>query len=335
MHYKRKNLFTIILAVVFLILTLFNFACASEKDNHLYRNRSEDFSVHYLNVGQGDCIFMQFPDGKNMLIDCGEKDENLSEFIVKFIKGLEVNSIDYFVLTHPNSDHIGNAIDIIENFAVKTIFTPDIIEEQLYFFPLYSSILQAIEENKITKRVSHYYTSIKGDNYSLGFLSPSPKSISTSSYYDFNNSFAPTSTQINAMSPIIYLQVFGRKFLFTGDTTTSQEQLVIENYLLKNYNHLLSMQVNLENIDFLKVAHHGGEGSSSTDFLNLIKPNNAIISVSGANFYGHPSDIVLERLQRINEDISIYRTDYDGTISVLVDKQGQIEIITDKILNEK
>ena len=164
MHYKRKSLFTIILAVVFLILTLFNFACASEKDNHLYRNRSEDFSVHYLNVGQGDCIFMQFPDGKNILIDCGEKDENLSEFIVKFIKGLEVESIDYFVLTHPNSDHIGNAIDIIENFAVKTIFTPDIIEEQLYFFPLYSSILQAIEESQITKRVSHYYTSIKGDN---------------------------------------------------------------------------------------------------------------------------------------------------------------------------
>ena len=122
--------------------------------------------------------------------------------------------------------------------------------------------------------------------------------------------------------------------MFTGDTTTSQEEFVMLNYSLKEYKHLLGANITLENLDVLKVAHHGGEGSTSTDFLTLLNPKYAVISVSGGNFFAHPSDTILERLELYNKDIGIYRTDYDGTISVLVNKQGQIEIITDKSLNE-
>lgn len=332
---KRRRLVSLIICVIILACSLSFVGCAEQKDNHLYRQSYEDFSVHYLNVGQGDCIFMQFPDKKTMLIDCAEKDQKLSEFIVKFIQKLSVNKIDYFVLTHPDTDHVGNAKDIIENFDIGSIYTPDIIESKLALFPIYFELLQRAKEKGIQFKTSHFYNSIIGKNYALGFLSPSPKSMLDSSYTDFNSALEPTASQVNALSPIIYLEVFGKRFLFTGDAPKSQEELVMQNINLGIYDHTLNMQVNLENLDYLKVAHHGGEDSCSLDFLNMLKPKNAIISVSGANYYGHPSDIVLERLQIVNEDIDILRTDYDGTISVLVDKNGNAEVLTDKQLNNE
>ena len=333
MQNRTRKIKSLILAGLIIVCAIFNFGCNKSKDSHLYRDKSDNFSVHYLSVGQGDCIFMEFSDGKTMLIDCGENNLNLAEFIVKFIKELQVDKIDYFLLSHPDSDHTGNANAIIENFSVETIYIPDIIDSKLYLFPTYSTFLENAKNKNLNTKISHYYNYIQGKDYFIGFLSPSPSTDTDSSYTDFNSAITPNSSQINAMSPIIYLEVLGKRFLFTGDATKSQEQLVLSNYQTQSYKKYFNKDISLENIDFLKVGHHGGEDSTSLEFLTLTKPKNAIISVGGANNYGHPSDLVLERLQLINEDIGIYRTDYDGTISVEIDKNGIANIITDKYLN--
>ena len=87
-------------------------------------------------------------------------------------------------------------------------------------------------------------------------------------------------------------------------------------------------EVNLDGVDFLRVGHHGSSDSTSAVLLTTLKPLNAVISVGGANMYGHPDTETLKRLVASNDKIEIYRTDVYGTISVRIDQNGKTKIIT-------
>ena len=112
------------------------------------------------------------------------------------------------------------------------------------------------------------------------------------------------------------MQSSGVRMLFTGDAEKSQEQYVLNNYLVGIYSSM--HEVNLYDIDLLKVAHHGSNDSSSSDFLDVLKPKNAVFSVGGDNIYGHPITSVIERVLTANSNCNIYRTDYLGTISFAI-----------------
>jgi competence protein ComEC len=129
----------------------------------------------------------------------------------------------------------------------------------------------------------------------------------------------------------VYLEYKGVRFLFTGDNSSQKEQKLINDYksgAIERFLFNKEVTVNLESIDFLKVAHHGSDDSTCADFLALTRPKNAIISVGGNNIYGHPSTSTLVKLEVANENVNVLRTDVKGTISVMVNKQGIVNVQT-------
>jgi len=334
MHYKRR-IFGLLLSLVFVLLSVGCNSSSPSSDQPQIDDVSnvKAFAVHYLDVGQGDSIFIKFNDDKNMLIDTGDRDGlgRNYQFIEQYLINNGVANIDYLVLTHPDMDHIGNAKKIIEKFGVSEAFLPYIAQDLMGDYPDYKEVYDLLINESVKITYSDCYQKIKGEDYSLAFLSPMPKGFSNSSYDAFNAVLVADADLINNLSPIMYLEVQGSRFLFTGDAGKSQEQLVVDNYKAGLYQTIFAkhyIDVKLEEIDCLKIGHHGGDDSSGNEFLQLLTPKTAIISVGGNNYYGHPKSEVLERLFLANETCSLYRTDYHGTITVCLN-QNKFEIKTD------
>ena len=134
------------------------------------------------------------------------------------------------------------------------------------------------------------------------------------------------------VSPIIYLEYKGVRFILTADADKRAEELVLTNYSLGLFNYSKSNgeKVLLENIDFYKLSSHGGDSSNSLNFVKLLSPKNAIISVGSGNKQGYSSTISLSNLYDANKDYNLYRTDRDKTITVIVDEKGQYNISFEK-----
>lgn len=290
------------------------------------------FSVHFLDVGEGDAIFIDFADGKTMLIDCGEKKESNLKTIENCLDGhVTDDTLNYLVLTHPDSDHVGNAADILNDYKVERAYIPKLLQPENYnpYYAAYS----LIKEKGITTFNSDVGKTVCGEDYYLVFLSPDNYMDEDSAYYRVNSSLDPPADAINDVSPIIYLDYKGVRFIFTGDAGFSQEKVALYNVdtgfvydYLKRYR---KPDVNLTDIDFLKVSHHGSSDASGTEFLNRITPENAVISVSGDNKYGHPKTETLNRILAANENCNLYLTSSEGTVSVYVNGEGRTIVKTD------
>lgn len=330
MHiHKRKTVCKIIsIALIFVLLCC---CSCSHKIKKLGREFFDGFSVHFLDVGEGDCIFIKFPDGKNMLIDSGDENERISSYIIDFLVDYKVKKLDYLIITHPNSDHCGNALDVINSFSVGTAFVPFMVEDRINLYQAYKSFYVKLLDIAEEIKISDCNKILKGLDYCVAFLTPLPRTMPQSSYAEFNGANSPTAEQTNALSPIIYVEYRGFRLVFTGDAPSSQEKLALEQVkVMDNFYQSNQISVNLESVDFLKVSHHGSDDASCLEFLNVLKPKNAVISVGGNNNYGHPTKKVLERLQMVNPDYKLLRTDVHGTVSVNVQPNGAFEVITDK-----
>jgi len=180
---------------------------------------------------------------------------------------------------------MGEAINLVENFKVeKVIFNCGEFNE------LEKELINVLEKKQIP-----YYSCIKElniDDNKLYFLNNK----------DYGNE--------NDNSSVIYTELNNHKFLFMGDASVEVEEDLIEKY-------------NLNNIDVLKVGHHGSRTSSSKEFINDINPKYSIVSVGKNNRYGHPNDSVLDNL----ENSKIYRTDEDGSIMFKI-KNEKLKIET-------
>ncbi|MBE7083846.1 MAG: MBL fold metallo-hydrolase [Clostridiales bacterium] len=326
MFYKRLFAVTFIL-----IFTAFFISCESPVPKNAEREILSGFSVHFLDVGQGDAILIKFPENKNVLIDCAEPTEKNKDYLIKYLNDYSVNTIDYFIITHPDTDHIGNAPLILNNFTVKELYLSDLNKNASQYFPIYCQVKSVAEEKGITLKMIDNFKIIKGEEFYFAFLTPYNKTHQNSSYIDVNGAILPDSSEINNISPIIYMEYSGFRFVFTGDAGSSQEKLAIkvpfEPDFKNNFNYY-GINPNLYDVDFLKIGHHGSESSSCKDFLDVLKPKNAVISLDGNNYYGLPSSKVLERIFDSNPDCKLYRTDVCGTISVGI-KNGKLITVTD------
>ncbi len=336
MFYKRGKTAKFFIYILTVIISILCVGCDQDELPPIKQiGVHNDFSVNYIDVGQGDCIFIRLPDGKNLLIDCGINDvyaENRNR-IMDILNAYSVNTIDYFILTHPDLDHIGNAKDIINKFNIKTMYLPHVADSLMSNFEHYQSVLELIESKQIQSVTSDYSCAIQTENYVFAFLSPVPKGIDGSSYSVLENTLFPTDRQINDLSPIIYFECFGKKFVFTGDASSTQEKIVINNYSVGLYDLILKnngINIDLKNVDYLKVSHHGSDDATCREFISLLQPKNFIISVGKENFYGHPKTEVLELILTMCPESKVYRTDQVGTISVHKDKQNKIVVSTAK-----
>ena len=179
--------------------------------------------------------------------------------IIPYLKANGIRKIDNLILTHGDFDHMGEAINLVNNIKVeKVIFNCGEFNE------LEQDLIKVLEKKNIK-----YYSCIKElsiDKYKLKFLNTK----------DYDNE--------NDNSSVIYFNYNNYKFLFMGDAGIDKEKDILEKY-------------NLKDIDFLKVGHHGSNTSSSEEFINSINPKYSLISVGKNNRYGHPKESVLDTLK--------------------------------------
>ncbi len=295
----------------------------------------QDFRFHMIDVAQGDCLLIQLPDGKLMLIDGGKKSKEIASSIINYILsdtlGLKnqygIVTIDFVLLTHTDADHCGSLDDVIKSdkICVSEVYRPlilsnypnDPLKELSTEYQLstvntvvYSEFVKAVDNEQDC--TTHYnigeYT-ISGNGYDMYFFN------ATADMYKN----VTTAADKNNVSPIVLLKVNGRKILLTGDADKEQE----DNFVAKLNGN--SYEINLEDVDvdFLKVGHHGGKESTNSSFLNAVKPEYALISVGASNSYGHPSAEVLTRLSQIGCSGKIYRTDIKGNIVLTINSEGE------------
>ena len=267
--------------------------------NFIYPGFNNNVEITFLDVGQGDSIFLKLSNNKsNILIDTGgsikyKKEDwsvrnsnySLKDSIITYLKSLGIRKLDYLIISHGDYDHMGEAINLVNNFKVeKVIFNCGEFNE------LEQSLIKVLDKKKIP-----YYSCIKElniDGNKLYFLNNG----------DYGNE--------NDNSSVIYTELNNYKFLFMGDAGVEVEQDLIEKY-------------NFKDIGVLKVGHHGSKTSSSKEFIDSINPTYSIISVGKNNRYGHPNDSVLDNL----ELSKIYRTDQDGSIMFKI-KNNKMDIET-------
>lgn len=294
------------------------------------------FSVRFLDVGNSDAIFIDFADGKTMLIDCGEKRESNLKTIENCLdEHVTDDTLNYLVLTHPDSDHVGNAADILTDYKVETAYIPKLAQPENFnpYYEAYEIIENARTAGNIKRIYSEVGKTICGDDYYLIMLSPNARGTTDSAYDKVNSSVDPSAGAINDVSPIIYLDYKGVRFIFTGDAGFSQEKVALNNVgsgLVNGYlKNKQKPEVNLTDMDFLKVSHHGSDDASGNEFLQRITPKNAVISVSGNKGYGFPKQETVNRILAANENCNLYLTGLDGTVSVYVNGDGQTMVKTD------
>ncbi len=211
--------------------------------------------ITFIDVGQGDSCLIELSYGKgNILID--------SYNSIDFLKSEGISTIDYLVLSHGDSDHAEEAIEVINYFKIKNI-----ILNQGEFNDIENNILTTAKENNIdcNNKIDKFLIS----NYDFIFLN-------TKIYNNENDN-----------SNVIYVNIDGIDLLFMGDAEKEKEKDIIEKY-------------NFDKIDILKVGHHGSNTSSTIEFINRINPNDSIISVGKNNRYGHPDKEALNNLKNSN-----------------------------------
>ena len=241
-----------------------------------------DMSVTFLDIGQGDCTIVQSQDAV-MLIDAG--DNGAGDLVVSYLSTHGITKLDYFILTHPDADHVGGADTVIDAVSVDHILMPDVKNDTKTF----SDVEQAISANSIP--VTHPSVS---DTYTLGdaqFTVLCPEKVST---HDLNNS-----------SVGIKLNHGEKSFVLCGDAEEKSETA-----MAAQFGSALEC-------DVLKCGHHGSSTATCDAFLEAADPTWAVISCGNGNRYGHPHAEVLSKLE--DNDIQVYRTDRLGTITAVSD----------------
>jgi len=273
--------------------------------------------IKYLSVGNADCEFIKLPSGKTALIDTGT--EQTSKSVVNFLKEQDLKQedgkgvIDYIIITHGHSDHIGGLASILDNFKVKKVYMPDIaimkdwysdvkvtkenassVEMLKSEYKIYQDAVQAMKNNNI-----QFTNTKKGEfideNKILQFVQS-------------DKNFGPIGSEkitanywgINENSAIVYLNYGDLQALFAADMEWNSEKDFWVNDLL-----------NGKNVDVLKVPHHGNDTSSTVDFIRYLKPDIGIISRSEENT---KKSVAYNNL--ISNGVSLYETSAKDGISI-------------------
>jgi len=253
--------------------------------------KTGDLEVVFFDVGQGDAIFIETPQGHQILIDGGPTSailEKLAEEMPFYDR-----TIDLVILTHPEHDHYFGLFEVLKRYKVENILWTGVIRETAEW----QEWVRLLEEEEAEIRIAEAGQRIIFQEDPLIFMEI---------LHPFENLTGKETKYTNDTSIVAEL-VFGDvSFLFTGDISKKIEKELVYEYIGLNS-------------DVLKVAHHGSKTSSCLEFIEAISPDIAVISV-GENRWGHPNQEVLENLQQF--DIEILITRELGDIKVISDGSG-------------
>lgn len=265
--------------LIVVLLCIFLLAGCTEaiKTERVPVTAGDEMRVHFMDVGQGDSILIESPNGKTMLIDAGVK--GAGQQVVSYLKELGVNKLDKVVATHPDADHIGGLIPVLHAIPIEQFYDSGKVHTSQTF----EEMLMAIDEKNIP-----YYVPKTGDFIEFD-KDVTVKVLNANEHATDNND-----------ASIVLKVVYGNvSFLLTGDAGIALEKEMMSNDVTATV---------------LKAGHHGSNTSSSEDFIRAVKPEVTILSYGEDNKYGHPHAEVVNRLQAIGSNI--YATADLGTITV-------------------
>lgn len=293
---------------------------------------SSELTVRLLDVGpiEGDSILISTAGGKTVLVDAG--DTTKGKVVVEALKRNNIQQLDYLIITHPHSDHLGGATEVFKAVKVLNVIDngqapsvpPDLIaapkpvankgknlkpqkpSRTATITKFYDDYKQAL-----TASGAHYETAAVGTKLDLGngalltILAPSDPMFTRDHMKTGGN-------EANANSIVMRLDYGSFSMLLAGDAEEQTEH------------RMLTKDLNLQ-VQVLKVAHHGSKYATSQDFLNRVKPAIALVSCGSWNRYGHPAQSVLDRLRTAN--VKLYRTDLQGEVTITTrGKDGDVAI---------
>jgi competence protein ComEC len=252
---------------------------------------SQNLTIAFIDVGQGDSILVILPNTKSLLIDGGER-EGYGKVLATLHKHA-LSHIDVVVATHPHADHIGGLVDVIKNVDVGEVLDSG----QVHTTQTFEDFLDAIEMKQIPLKPVRQGDSINLDpTVKIDVLNPPVNLLDG----------ADNEAEFNDNSVVLKLTYGEFSALLTGDMEERNEaRLVSENTTAAL------------DADVLKAGHHGSRTSSSLSFLNAVTPEVVIISLGAGNTYGHPHQEALDRISAAGVE-HLFRTDIDGTITLTV-----------------
>ncbi|MBT3817283.1 MAG: MBL fold metallo-hydrolase [Candidatus Magasanikbacteria bacterium] len=263
---------------------------------------SGQVKITFLDIGQGDATFIEFPDGQQMLVDCAI-DARILEALGRVMPFFD-NTIDYMLVTHPDKDHYGGCIDVLDRFEVENIIYTGVKKDQSFYEAF---------DNAMDGEGAEYHHIAGEDVWNIAsttihFLYPDHDVSENHILPGFEKD-----TGYNNASIAFTLEYNGNTALFTGDAEEEEEE-----YLLSTYDGPLD-------VDILKGGHHGSSGASIPEFLEAVSPEHVIFSAGRENSYGHPSRRVLKRVERVGG--AIWRTDTQGDVIVTLGEDIYVEAV--------
>ncbi len=273
MERLRKNIGWYLVLVLIVANAFIYYAVFAEE-------RGGELTVAFLDVGQGDSIFIEAPSGNQVLVDGGPNAKVLQE--LGKVMPLYDRTIDLLIVTNPDQDHFAGFLDVLKQYEVATVMEPGTVGKS----HMYPEFEKAVMEEGATRVLARRGQIVNlGDGAYLKVLFPD----------------RDVSTETPNNGSIVMQLVYGdTEILLTGDSTTKVEQQLF----LKNSVELKS--------DVLKVGHHGSRTSTGSAFVAAVAPEYAVISDGKDNRYGHPHKETLDTLSKFG--VKVFRTDEDGTI---------------------
>ena len=249
-------------------------------------------SIRSLDVGQGDCAFITLPDQKYILVDGGDLDAGPK--VRSYLEENGLTNIFCLVATHPHADHIGGLNEILKGVNVERVYMPGDKSGATSETKTYRNLLKALKKKGLSIKNAYAGTLLySNDLYVCRFLAPEEHSYES----------------LNDTSACLFIVYGNHKALLSGDAEKTSELEMTEKY-----------SDELQDLTFLKVAHHGSRTSSTETFLRIAKPEVAFISLGKLNEYNHPHKEAMNRLERWCG--AIYRTDEEGSLEFVSDGEN-------------
>ena len=288
-----SKVISVIVVVIAAVVWLFD-TFSSDKDTKIKSPAlNGSTQVHFVDVGQGDATLVV--SGKEaMLVDTGERDQ--TDTMVKYLQDRNIDSLKYLVITHPHTDHMGEAGDVISNISTEKIIMPKITGDMTPTNSTYKNFLKTVK--KLNKKI----TAAKDETFTLGNIQV--QLFTTKEEHD----------DLNNYSVLVKVVDGENSFLITGDCEFEEE------------NEMMQQGFDLKST-VLKVAHHGSYNASSNDFLKYVDPQYVVVSCAKENRYGHPHDKTVKRLKKQTKNY--YITADNGTIVFTSDGKG-LSVETEK-----
>jgi competence protein ComEC len=266
-HYTRKYLLYISVLILFLLVIIGYYFFYPNIHSHT----SNVLTVAFLDIGQGDAVYIEAPNGRQMLIDGGPGPILLSRLAAVMPFG--DRSIDILMITNPDKDHMAGFVDVLDKFSVGLVLEPGTPKSTTIYKKIQDSIVNHNVKKLIVRRGMRILLDQEKNVY-LDILFPD-RDVSTWSAND---------------GSIVAKLVYGKEsFMLMGDATKYTEVLM---------HHNENPEILHANV--LKLGHHGSHTSSSELWLEDVQPRFAIISAGLGNHYGHPHQDVLDRLYNLN-----------------------------------